>query len=115
MKNHVQWLGGNPSEYEKVIMNSYQFGLSRPPSLSEIAYWKRQGIISYAMLVGCHEEWKKKIHQARKKHPVRQKTLPAPVLLAIVPHSAGITSEARTASGLTSSAGSNMVAVGGGN
>lgn len=115
MKNHVQWLGGNPAEYEKVIKSSYQFGLNRTPSTAEISYWKSQGIISYAMLVACHEEWKKKNPPSAQKTSGKTELSSSSNLLSIVPLSAGIAVEARAAAGLTSSAGSNMVAAGGGN
>ncbi|NCI52020.1 hypothetical protein GWC95_19000 [Sediminibacterium roseum] len=115
MKNHVQWLSSNPSEYEKVIKNSYQFVLNRQPSSAEITYWKGQGVLSYAMLVGCHEDWKKKNPPSAQKTSGKTEISSSSGYLSVVALSAGIAAEARIATGLTSSPGSNMVAAGGGN
>lgn len=115
MKNHVQWLGGNPAEYEKVIKASYQFVLNRQPSAAEVGYWKGQGTYSYAMLVGCHEDWKKKNPPTAQKTSGRAELSTSSSYLSLVPLSAAIAIEARNSVGLVAAGGGNMVAAGGGN
>lgn len=60
MKNHVTWLQSNPAEYEKVIIRSYDkvFGASNSPTrAAEVAWWKKQNVYSYVILVQCHNDY----------------------------------------------------------
>ena len=115
MKNHIQWLGGSPAEYEKVIKSSYRFVLNHQPSSDEVKYWKGQGILSYVMLSGYHDDWKKKNPPTMEKTTGKTEVSSTSGLLSVVPLSASVAAEAKLATGLTSSIGSNMVAAGGGN
>lgn len=60
VQNHVSWLASNPAEYEKVIRRSYKFIFNREPSRGEINYWKGQGTYSYIILVGWHQDYKRR-------------------------------------------------------
>jgi hypothetical protein len=123
MKQHVQWLGGHPQEYRQVIERAYQLVMRRPAYPVEIDYWKAQPTLSYALLVGCIEDW------ARRNAPGLMATTGTPTVSL---HSAylttfrlapGIADEARAAVGLVptgdanlvSAAGRNLVAAGAGN
>lgn len=60
MKNHINWLKANPAEYEKVIIRSYDkvFGAANTPTrAAEVAWWKKQNVYSYAVLVQCHNDY----------------------------------------------------------
>ncbi len=65
MKNHLTWLSGRPQEYDRTIRASYQFVLNREPSVDELLYWKRQGVISYLVMISCHEDSKRNQATAR--------------------------------------------------
>lgn len=114
MKNHMQWLAGNPAEYANVIRRSYQFVLGRQPNAGELAYWQSQGVLSYVVLVGCHEQW-------RQQNGSRAQTSGQPMVaarssfLVTVPVSPAIANEARMAAGIVAAGGGNIVAAGGGN
>lgn len=117
MKNHISWLSGNPAEYEKVIKRSYSFVLGRQPDAGEISYWRGQGVFSYVLLVGCHEDWKRRNNNnsgAKKTSGASQ--IPAsPTYVALVPVSAQVATEARSFAGLVAAGAGNLVAAGGGN
>lgn len=115
MKNHVSWLGGNPAEYENVIRRSYQYALGRQPTPAEIRYWKGQGTLSYAMLVACHEDWKRRNGAAAQKTSGGLAIAANVPVLATLTVSPAIANEARAASGLVSTNGGNVIAAGGGN
>ena len=111
MSNHLLYVKGQPTEYEKVIKRSYQTILGRQPSTNEINYWKSQGLLSYMILVNCHQEWKNK-NTASKTTSI---TLNAP-LLATASVSSSVLSETKAVySSLVSPGGGNVVAAGGGN
>ncbi|WP_438481746.1 hypothetical protein [Oleiharenicola lentus] len=115
MKNHVSWLSGNPGEYESVIKRSYRFVFNRPPSGDELKYWRKQGTISYAILVAAHDTWRK----ANPSPSAPGKTSGTATLagssdfLASVVVSGPVLQEAQAALGLGSTGG-NVLAAGGG-
>lgn len=117
MKNHIGWLSGNPAEYEKVIKRSYQLVLNRQPDAGEISYWKGQGVFSYALLVGCHEDWKRRNNNntGAKKTSGSSQIPASPTYVTLIPVSAQIATEARSFAGLVAAGGGNLVAAGGGN
>lgn len=112
VKNHVQWLSGNPGEYENVIRRSYQRVLNRQPSPAEINYWRHQGTLSYVVLVGCHEQWKRS--NSTKTSGTLQ-LAPNSGLLTTVSVSPSVAAEARSAAGVIAAGGGNVIAAGGGN
>lgn len=117
MKNHISWLSGNPAEYEKVIRRSYQLVLNRTPDGTEINHWKSQGVFSYALLVGCHEDWKRRNNNntSAKKTSGASQIPSGSAFVALVPVSNTIATEARSFAGLVAAGGGNLVAAGGGN
>lgn len=66
MKKHIQWLTGNPAEYEKTIKRSYKYVLSKLPNNDELTWWKAQGVYSFIALCGCHSDWAKRNNQGVK-------------------------------------------------
>lgn len=109
---HVQWLAANTGEYEKVIKRSYQFALNRQPDASELNYWKGQGTLSYIVLVGCHEQWKRTNGQTAKKTG-GSSSLSSSAAVQTVNLSSKIASEAKSAAGIN--VGGNVISAGGGN
>lgn len=112
VKNHVQWLSGNPGEYVNVIRRSYLRVLHRQPSPAEINYWRHQGTLSYVVLVGCHEEWKR---SNRTKTSGTLELAPHSGLLTTISVSPTVAAEARSAAGVIAAGGGNVIAAGGGN
>lgn len=111
VKNHVAWLQNNPAEYEKVIRRSYQAVLNRQPSTGEINYWKGQGTLSYIVLVGCHEEFKRRMGSGNSTNANISGTSSGS--LTVIPLSSNVATEAKSASGIQ--IGGNVIAAGGGN
>ena len=109
MNSHVQWLRGNSGEYENVIRRSYAAALSRQPSAGELAYWKKQGIFSYVVLLGCHEDWKARSGAAAQK--ISGSTLCSTTCAEIVSVvlSASVAQEASLQLGLLSTNGGNLI------
>lgn len=66
MKKHIQWLTGNPAEYEKTIKRSYKYVLNRLPNADELTWWKAQGTYSFIALCGCHADWARRNNQGAK-------------------------------------------------
>jgi hypothetical protein len=64
---HLKWLIDNPAEYEKVIKRSYKAVLNREADAGELNYWKGQKVMSFALLLSCHEDWKAKNGQTARK------------------------------------------------
>src|SRR5664280_123006 len=122
MQRHLQWLVEHPAEYEKVMQRAYQLIVRRDAYPPEIDYWKRQGTLSYALLVGCLEDW------ARRNQPGLMVTGGTPTVsvnsdyLTTVRLAPAIAAEARAAAGLNpapdattaSTSGHNLVAAGAG-
>jgi hypothetical protein len=100
MQRHLAWLAGHPADYEQVMHRAYRFLLQRDAYAVEIEYWTRQPALSYALLVGCIEDW------ARRNRPglmattgVASVSINSP-WLATVRLSPGVSAEARAAAGL---------------
>ena len=109
---HINWLKGNPAEYEKVIKNSYQYVFGRQPNSGEINFWKGQGVVSYLLLVGYHQDWKRKnpAKPMESGNTVDLKNFPNIITTSL---SVNLANEAKA--GLVASGGGNLVASGGGN
>lgn len=114
MQNHINWLRGNPAEYEKVIRRSYQFALHRQPNAAEVRYWKSQGVMSYAMLVACHEDWQRR-NGGSSAHGGRVSIAANSSVLATLAVSPAVGREARAAAGVIPAGAGNVIAAGGGN
>lgn len=100
MRRHLQWLPGHPAEYVQVMHRAYRLLLKRDAYSVEIDYWTRQPALSFALLVGCIEDW------ARRNRPglmattgVASVSINSPYL-ATVRLSSGVAAEARAAAGL---------------
>ncbi len=100
MKRHLERLAGQPAEYEQVLHRAYRLVLARDPYDVEIAYWKRQPVLSYALLAGCIDNW------GRRNQPglmattgVATVSINSPYLVA-VRLSPAVAAEARMAAGL---------------
>ena len=113
MQDHLAWLAGHPADYEAVLQRAYQFLLRRDPYPSEIGYWKKRPVLSYALLVGCLENW------ARRNQPGLMETSGEATVsinsefLAVVPLPPEIATEARAAIGLPAPApGHTLIAAG---
>jgi len=100
MQRHLQWRAGHPAEYQQAMHRAYWLLLKRDAYAVEIEYWTRQPALSFALLVGCLEDW------ARRNRPglmatagVASVSVNSPYL-ATVRLSAGVAAEARAAAGL---------------
>jgi len=100
MKRHLGRLAGQPAEYEQVLHRAYRLVFARDPYDVEIAYWKRQPVLSYALLAGCLDNW------GRRNQPglmattgVATVSINSPYLVA-VRLSPAVAAEARMAAGL---------------
>jgi hypothetical protein len=99
MKRHLQWLAAHPAEYEQVMHRAYRLLLRRDAYSVEIEYWARQPVLSYALLVGCVQDW------ARRNQPGLMATTGVASVsinsryLATVRLSPGVAAEARAAIG----------------
>jgi hypothetical protein len=100
MRRHLQWLDGHRAEYERVMHRAYRLLLERDAYSVEVDYWTRQPVLSFALLVGCVEDW------ARRNRPglmattgVASVSVNSPYL-ATVRLSVGVAAEARAAVGL---------------
>lgn len=100
MQHHIRWLDGQPDEYTKVLHRAYRSVLARDAYSVEIDYWKRRPVLSFALLVGCIEDW------ARRNRPGLMATAGTPSVsvnsacLATVRLSPAVAAEARIAAGL---------------
>lgn len=120
MKLHLERLAAHPLEFEQVLHRVYRFLLQRDAYLLEVDYWKQQGVLPYALLVACVEDW------ARRNQPGLMVTTGIPTVsvnsryLATVRLSPAVAVEARAATGLAPAgdsvraiaAGRNLVAAG---
>jgi hypothetical protein len=108
MRRHLTWLAAHPADYEQVMHRAYQFLLRRDAYSVEIEYWTRQPALSYALLVGCIEDW------ARRNRPGLMATTGVAAVsinspwLATVRLSPGVAAEARAAAGLGQSSGMEL-------
>lgn len=120
MQRHLRWLAEHPADYEQLVHRAYRLLLQRDAYSLEIDYWKRQPALSFALLVGCIEDW------ARRNRPGLTATTGVATVsvnsayLATVRLSPAVAAEARVAAGLVpagdaalaSAAGRNLVAPG---
>lgn len=120
VRDHLAWLRERPAEYEQVIRRAYRLVVNRDAYEREIAYWKSRDVLSYALLVGCIEDW------ARRNQPGLMATTGRPAIsvnsrfLTTLPLSPGVANEAREAiesisegEAFTAAFGRNLVAPGG--
>jgi hypothetical protein len=63
MQRHLRWLADHPAEYEQVLNRAYRRVLQRDAYSIELDYWKRQQVLSFALLAGCIDDW------ARRNQP----------------------------------------------
>jgi hypothetical protein len=116
MKHHVEWLAEHPDSYAKILNRAYQLVIRRDVYPEEIEYWKKKDTQSYAVLVGCIDNW------GRRNQPGLMVTAgPAAVsvncvFLTTVRLSPAVAAEARTAAGLgpvaDAAAGTHLLAAG---
>lgn len=120
MQRHLRWLAEHPADYDQVVHRAYRLLLRRDAYSTEIDYWKRQPALSFALLVGCIEDW------ARRNRPGLTATTGVASVcvnseyLATVRLSPAVAAEARAAAGLVpagdaalaAAAGRNLVAPG---
>lgn len=57
VQRHLRWLGEHPADYQQTIHRAYRVVLQRDAYSIEIEYWKRQPVLTFALLVGCVENW----------------------------------------------------------
>lgn len=114
MKNHIAWLTSSPAEYEKVIQRSYQAVFRRAATAAELTYWKRQGVMSYMMLIGSHDQWKQQNAAGSSRTSGTPSISGKSATLVLVPLSAAVAAETRAATAVASGGG-NVIAAGGGN
>jgi hypothetical protein len=122
VQRHLRWLADHPADYEQVMHRAYRLVLERDAYSVEIDYWKRQPPLSFALLVGCVEDW------ARRNRPGLTATTGVASVsvnsayLATARLSPAVAAEARGAAGLVpagdaalaSAVGRNLVAPGAG-
>ena len=100
MQRHLQWLAGHPADYEQVMHRAYRLLLKRDAYSVELEYWTRQPVLSFALLVGCIEDW------ARRNQPGLMATVGVAAVsinsryLATARLSPAVAAEARAAAGL---------------
>lgn len=113
VQRHLQWLAQHPAEYEQVMHRAYRLLLERDAYSVEIDYWRRQPALSFALLVGCIEDW------ARRSQPGLTATTGTAAVsinsayLATVRLSPGVAAEARAAAGLVPAGDSNLAVAAG--
>ncbi len=102
MRRHIAWLTAHPRYFfhEQVVQHAYQFVLRRAPYPSEVKYWKKRGVLPYALLVACLENW------ARRNQPGLMETSGEATVsvnsefLTAIWLSPAVAAEARAAAGL---------------
>lgn len=100
MQRHLRWLAEHPADYEQVVHRAYRLLLQRDAYSIELDYWKRQPALSYALLVGCIEDW------ARRNQPGLMATTGVATVsvnsayLDTIRLSPAVAAEARVAAGL---------------
>ncbi len=116
MQHHVEWLGAHADSYEKILNRAYQLVIRRDVYPEEIEYWKKKDPQSFAVLVGCIDNW------GRRNQPGLMVTAgPAAVsvncvFLTTLRLSPAVAAEARAAAGLgpvaDAAAGTHLLAAG---
>ncbi|HVU34075.1 MAG TPA: hypothetical protein VHE61_11615 [Opitutaceae bacterium] len=105
LKAGVASLASDSPAYAAVIGRAYRLVLERDPYPEEIAYWAGRPVESFAMLVGCVENW------ARRNAPGLMATSGAPTIARNSPYLVtigllpAIAAEAQDAIGLDSAVG----------
>lgn len=100
LKRHVDFLKNHPGEYANVLNRAYQFVIRRDVYPEEIEYWKKHDVLSYALLVGCVDNW------GRRNQPGLMVTAGTPAIsincsyITAIRLSPAVAAEARTAAGL---------------
>ncbi len=108
MQRHLRWLADHPAEYEQVLNRAYRLVLGRDAYAIEIDYWKRQPVLSFALLAGCIDDW------ARRNQPGLMATAGVASVsvnsayLATVRLSPAVAAEARRAAGLAPAGGAPL-------
>ena len=109
MKRHIKSLADSPDEYARVLERAYRLVIRRGVYPEEITYWKGHDTLSYALLVGCIENW------GRRNAPGLMVTAGTPTVssnssyLTTVRLSPSTAAEARAASGLDITKGSDYL------
>ena len=100
MQRHLQWLAAHSADYQQVMHRAYRLLLKRDAYSVELEYWTRQPVLSFALLVGCIEDW------ARRNQPGLMATVGVAAVsinsryLATARLSPAVAAEARAAAGL---------------
>jgi hypothetical protein len=101
VQRHLKQLTDRPADYEAVVQRVYRLLLDRIAYPEEVSYWRARPTLSYALLVGCVEDW------ARRNQPGLMATAGVPSIavtsarLATVRLSPAVAMEARAAAGLS--------------
>ena len=109
MKHHIKSLAGSSDEYAKVLERAYRLVIRRGVYPEEITYWKDRDTLSYALLVGCVENW------GRRNAPGLMVTVGTPTVssnshyLTTLRLSPITATEARAAAGLNTKNGSDFL------
>jgi hypothetical protein len=101
MQRHLLWLAEHQSDYDPVVHRAYRVVLGRDAYSIELEYWKRQPVLSSALLVACVENW-----AVRNRPGLMATTGVASIsvnssYLSTVRLSPSVAAEARSAIGLT--------------
>ncbi|MDQ6757129.1 MAG: hypothetical protein M3004_09350 [Bacteroidota bacterium] len=80
---HINWLQTNNLEYEKVFRLAYATVFHRVPTNTEVAYWKNLGVFPYYLLLGYHEDYKRK-NQNESGSAGRVNLIGVPSVIAIL-------------------------------
>jgi hypothetical protein len=105
MQRHLRWLSEHAAEYDQVLNRAYRLVLQRDAYSVEVDYWKRQPVLSFALLAGCIDDW------ARRNQPGLMATAGVASVsvnsayLTTVRLSPAVAAEARMAAGLVPVAG----------
>lgn len=100
VQRHVARLATHPDEYAVVVDRAYRRTLDRAADPVEFDYWKQRPAVTFALLVGCLENW------ARRNSPGLTVTSGTPSIsangtcLATLRLSPGVAAEACAAIGL---------------
>lgn len=100
VQRHLQWLVAHPEAYRQVVDRAYRLAVWRAAYESEQEYWRVRAPLSYALLVGCIDNW------ARRNAPGLTATSGTPSIslgcryLATERLSPAVAAEVRAATGL---------------
>ena len=57
LQRHLLWLTAHPADYRQVVDRAYQRSVGRGAFPIEQDYWKERPTLSFALLVGCIDNW----------------------------------------------------------